>query len=164
MRERRRIAVLEQAQRVPDPPAAPSEAVLCLLRACPPSIAMPMWQDFYFLFLGRLRKNCIQSPVKQRVNPSLLHSVTSFLMLPDFKTRLTVFLTQTINYYHAFLSVRPQLLLQHPQMTLIYCNHYVTMVNSDPLPSLQPYPSLSNWCHNSHNFPPLTYQPLSFST
>lgn len=42
MTRKRRIAVLEQAQRVPNPPAAPSGAVLCLLRACTPSIAIPM--------------------------------------------------------------------------------------------------------------------------
>lgn len=55
-------------------------------------------------------------------------------MLPDFKARLTVFLTQTIDYYHAFLNGLPQLLLQHPQMIVIYCNHYLTTRELRPSP------------------------------
>lgn len=61
----------------------------------------------------------------KRVNPSLPHSVTSFLMLPDFKARLKALLTLTINYYRALLSSLPQTFLQHLQMVLRYCSSYL---------------------------------------
>lgn len=82
---------------------------------------------FLLLVLGKQveRKHCIQSPVKQRVNPSLPHCVTSFLMLPDFKTRLNRI--SDPEYQFAFLSSLSQILLQHPEMQSLF-NHRWTQI------------------------------------
>jgi len=64
-------------------------------------------------------------------------------MLPDFKTGLKAFLTQTINYYHALLSSLPQTLLQHLQIISIYCSHYLATGELRRSPSLFAVSSLA---------------------
>lgn len=128
--------MLEQAEQSPEAPQQllpPLQgcAVLwspALLGACTPAqLCQRVELSTPCPWVKKVRKDCVQSHhrASKSVNPSLPHSITIFLILPDFKTRLNTALTQTINYYHALLSCLPQTFLQHLEMVWRYCNHYL---------------------------------------